>query len=115
MHALTAGSQLLTPSRSKAFGAELFRTLLERWGNALAVPSYYGAGGIGSFEECFRDDAVIGPAKIIRIIDKLISEIPRRCDLHVTYYLGEDIDPKQLHTQVGLVYPHEHVYDYLTD
>ncbi|EKT80817.1 hypothetical protein WSS_A20259 [Rhodococcus opacus M213] len=25
------------------------------WGDALEVPSYYGAGGIGSFEECFRD------------------------------------------------------------
>ncbi|EKT80816.1 hypothetical protein WSS_A20254 [Rhodococcus opacus M213] len=50
-----------------------------------------------------------------RIIDKLISEIPRRCDLRVIYYLDEDIESKQFHTQVGLVYPHEHVYDYPTD
>ncbi|WP_157951391.1 hypothetical protein [Rhodococcus opacus] len=30
-------------------------------------------------------------------------------------YLGEGIEPKQLHTQVGLAYHHEHVYDYPTD
>ncbi|MDJ0417540.1 hypothetical protein [Rhodococcus opacus] len=70
---------------------------------------------VADAQDVLRDDTVIGPAKIIRIIDKLISEIPRRCDLRVIYYLGEGIEPKQLHTQVGLVYPHEHVHDYRTD
>ena len=67
---------------------------------------------VADAQEVLREDRVVGPAKILRVIETLISEIPKRCDLRVIYYVGEGVDPKQLHTQVGLVWPHEQAFGY---
>lgn len=68
---------------------------------------------VADAQDVLREDTIIGPAKIVRIIDRLTTRnAGRRCQLCVVYYLGKDLHPKVLHNQAGLVYPHEQIYEY---